>query len=29
VQVQRWQPGAVVPDDGEEIAAYAGLARKP
>jgi len=29
VQVQRWQPGAAAPDDGEEIAAYAGLARKP
>jgi trans-aconitate methyltransferase len=28
VQVQRWQPGAVAPDDGEQIAAYAGLARK-
>jgi len=28
VQVQRWAPGAAVPDDGEEIAAYAGLARK-
>ena len=29
VQVQRWRPGAAAPDDGEEIAAYAGLARKP
>jgi trans-aconitate methyltransferase len=28
VQVQRWQPGASAPDDGEQIAAYAGLARK-
>jgi trans-aconitate methyltransferase len=28
VQVQRWQPGSAVPDDGEQIAAYAGLARK-
>ena len=29
VQVQRWQPGSAAPDDGEPIAAYAGLARKP
>ena len=28
VQVQRWQPGSAAPD-GEQIAAYAGLARKP
>ena len=28
VQVQRWQPGSAAPDDGEQIAAYAGLARK-
>jgi hypothetical protein len=28
VQVQRWAPGAAAPDDGAEIAAYAGLARK-
>ena len=28
VQVQRWQPGAAAPDDGEQIAAYAGLACK-
>jgi hypothetical protein len=28
VQVQRWQPGSAAPDDGERIAAYAGLARK-
>jgi len=28
VQVQRWKPGAAAPDNGEEIAAYAGLARK-
>jgi hypothetical protein len=28
VQVQRWEPGAAAADDGEEIAAYAGLARK-
>ena len=27
VQVQRWGPGAAAVDDGEEIAAYAGLAR--
>ena len=29
VQVQRWQPGSATADDGEQIAAYAGLARKP
>jgi trans-aconitate methyltransferase len=29
VQVQRWQPGSAAPDDGEQVAAYAGLARKP
>ena len=28
VQVQRWRPGAAAPDDAEQIAAYAGLARK-
>jgi hypothetical protein len=28
VQVQRWQPGSAAPDDGAQIAAYAGLARK-
>lgn len=28
VQVQRWAPGAAALDNGEEIAAYAGLARK-
>ena len=28
VQVQRWRPGVAAPDGGEEIAAYAGLARK-
>jgi hypothetical protein len=28
VQVHRWQPGWAVPN-GEQIAAYAGLARKP
>jgi S-adenosyl methyltransferase len=28
VQVQRWRPGAAAADDGDEIAAYAGLARK-
>jgi hypothetical protein len=28
VQVYRWQPGWAAPDDGEQIAAYAGLARK-
>ena len=29
VQVHRWQPGSAALDDGEQIAAYAGLARKP
>jgi hypothetical protein len=29
VQVHRWQPGSAAPGDGDEIAAYAGLARKP
>jgi hypothetical protein len=29
VQVHRWRPGSAAPDDGEQIAAYAGLARKP
>jgi hypothetical protein len=29
VQVHRWQPGSVSPDLGDQIAAYAGLARKP
>jgi hypothetical protein len=29
VQVHRWQPGLAVPDTGEQIAAYAGLAHKP
>jgi hypothetical protein len=28
VQVQRWRPGAAAADEGEEMAAYAGLARK-
>ena len=28
VQVQRWRPGSAAPDDGLQIAAYAGLARK-
>ncbi|HEY6310772.1 MAG TPA: SAM-dependent methyltransferase [Streptosporangiaceae bacterium] len=28
VQVHPWQPGSAAPDDGEQIAAYAGLARK-
>jgi trans-aconitate methyltransferase len=28
VQVQRWQPGSAAPDNGDQIAAYAGLARK-
>lgn len=28
VQVQLWRPGVAAPDDGEQIAAYAGLARK-
>jgi hypothetical protein len=29
VQVHRWQPGSAAPDDGDQIAAYAGLACKP
>ena len=29
VQVHRWRPGAAVPDIGDEVAGYAGLARKP
>jgi S-adenosyl methyltransferase len=29
VQVHRWQPGSAEPDDGEQVAGYAGLARKP
>ncbi len=29
VQVHRWRPGSAAPDDGEQIAGYAGLARKP
>jgi hypothetical protein len=29
VQVHRWQPGSTAPGHGDEIAAYAGLARKP
>ena len=29
VQVHRWRPGVAAPDNGEQIAAYAGLARKP
>jgi hypothetical protein len=29
VQVQRWRPGSVAPGHGDQIAAYAGLARKP
>jgi S-adenosyl methyltransferase len=29
VQVHRWQPGSEAPDMGEEVAGYAGLARKP
>jgi hypothetical protein len=29
VQVHRWQPGLAAPADGGQIAAYAGLARKP
>jgi len=29
VQVHRWQPGSAGPGHGDEIAAYAGLARKP
>ena len=28
VQVQQWRPGVAAPDHGEQIAAYAGLARK-
>jgi trans-aconitate methyltransferase len=28
VQVQRWQPGSAAPDNGDQIAAYAGLGRK-
>jgi hypothetical protein len=28
VQVQRWQPGSAAPDNSDQIAAYAGLARK-
>jgi hypothetical protein len=28
VQVQLWRPAVAAPDDGEQIAAYAGLARK-
>jgi hypothetical protein len=29
VQVHRWRPGSAAPGHGEQIAAYAGLARKP
>ena len=29
VQVHRWRPGAPAPDIGDEVAGYAGLARKP
>ena len=29
VQVQRWRPGSAAPDDGVQIAGYAGLSRKP
>jgi len=29
VQVHRWRPGSAAPDDGEQVAGYAGLARKP
>jgi hypothetical protein len=29
VQVHRWQPGAVAPDPGADLAAYCGLGRKP
>jgi trans-aconitate methyltransferase len=29
VQVHRWQPGSAAPDYGEQVAGYAGLARKP
>jgi trans-aconitate methyltransferase len=28
VQVHRWRPGSSAPDDGEQVAGYAGLARK-
>jgi S-adenosyl methyltransferase len=28
VQVHRWQPGSAAPDDGEQVAGYAGVARK-
>jgi trans-aconitate methyltransferase len=29
VQVHRWRPGSAAPDDGEQIAGYAAVARKP
>ncbi|HEX8009056.1 MAG TPA: SAM-dependent methyltransferase [Trebonia sp.] len=29
VQVHRWQPGSAAPDNSDQIAAYAGLARMP
>ena len=29
VQVHRWRPGYAAPDDGEQVAGHAGLARKP
>jgi hypothetical protein len=29
VQVHRWQPGSAAADDGEQVAGWAGLARKP
>lgn len=29
VQVHRWGPGSPVPDAGDEVPGYAGLARKP
>ena len=29
VQVHRWRPGSAASDDGEQVAGYAGLARKP
>jgi hypothetical protein len=29
VQVHRWQPGSAAPDNGEQVAGWAGLARKP
>jgi S-adenosyl methyltransferase len=29
VQVHRWQAGSEVPDTGDEVPGYAGLARKP